>query len=338
VSSGIITAEQASLIRADVIASAGSASSPSRRAPLLGEAAAYAGIVAMLVAAALIGADFPASVTVNIGLSAALTGALWAAALAVRRGAGASMIRIRSVLLSASLGTFAAALILLTHAELGWPLQWAALATAALTLIVAAVQWRLHRRLLQHAGVLSYAVVTAAIAATFVRHDVFQAVGTAIWATGAIWSALAWGGVIAPRRGGLVLGSIAAVAGASALMVPGGTTVLATATVLALVLLAVAIRDLALLTVALVSALFVLPVALDRFVHPLATPAALLGAGALLLAAVVVASRRQRDTLAARPQAPSAGREWAAGSRPAAVVVAAFIAAGTTAAILVIGL
>src|SRR6202050_1657356 len=99
------------------------------RAPVLAEAAAYAGIVAILSGAALAG--YPSRLNPDAVLAAILAARLWGAG-----GAGA-----------------------LGHGDgLGWAIREQAIAAPAATLAVAAVLWRLDRRLPQQVAVLSTAV------------------------------------------------------------------------------------------------------------------------------------------------------------------------------------
>jgi hypothetical protein len=300
---------------------------------VLAEALAYVGIVAMVVAAALADVAFPAGLGPNVGLAAAVTAAFWGAALAVPARLGRQSVRIRSALLFASLGPFAELVAFSTGVGAGWTVRAAALTTAGATLAVAAVLWRLHRRLPQQAGVLLYTAATAGIATTFLDYESLSLIGSAVCAVGGIWFALAWGGLIAPRRGGTVLGAITALLGAGTVLVLG-TSVLGLAVVAAMLLLALAFRDLVLLGLASVSSLIVLPVALDRYFSNLTVPVVVLAtAGAVVVAAVMVAGWRWD-----RPAGPPDAHDWSAGSSRVAVLVSALIAAGAAAAIITLGL
>ena len=344
VSAGLISATQADLIRVDAGATATASAPPvaptgettadpadSGRPPVLAEAAAYIGIIAMLAAAGLAGGAFQGRFGPNAAVAAVLTAGFWGAAAAVPDWRGSAPGRIRSALLFASLLPLAELIALSTGLGLGWAIREVAIATAATTLAAAAVLWRLHRRLPQQGAVLLYATATVGLATTFLARDSLWLAGSAVWAVGAIWFLLARGGVVAPRRGGTVLGAIAAIVGAE-LVLGTGTSVLALGTVLAVVLLAVAFRDLILLVVATAGCLLVLPEAFGRLFGSLATPAVLLAAaGALLVAGVLVAGRR-------RDAAAPAVRDWSSGSRRAAILLSVAIAAAVTAVITTAGL
>jgi hypothetical protein len=305
------------------------------RAPVLAEAAAYAGIVAILSGAAL--AAYPSRLSPDAVLAAILAAALWGAAAAVpdgQRGAAAAVPdgrgrgRIRSALLVASLLPFAELIALGTGDGLGWAIRERAIATAAATLVVAAVLWRLDRRLPQQVAVLSTAVATVGLATTYLAHDSLPLAGAAAWALGAIWFALAWGGVIAPRRAATVLGAVTALLGAGAVMLLG-TSALSLATLLILVLIAVAFRDLILLGLASAGGLIVLPFAVGRLFSSPTPPAVLLAtAGGLLVAGVVFTTRRPaRSARPAEPPKPESARDWRAGSRRTAIALSLLIAA-----------
>jgi hypothetical protein len=189
-----------------------------------------------------------------------------------------------------------------------------------------------------------------------------------------MWFVLAWGSTIAPRRGAMVLGAITALLGAGAVMLVG-TSVLVVATILVLVLIAVAFRDLVLLILASAAALIVLPFALGRLFSSPSPPAVLLAvAGGVLVAGVLVATRRpvrRGEPTAAdadgQPDAPDAAlggrtrgwstsgwstpgwstpgwstrdwstRDWSTGPRRTAVVIAVVIAAAVASVIATVG-
>ncbi len=314
------------------------------RAPVLAEAAAYAGIVAILSGAAL--AAYPSRLSPDAVLAAILAAGLWGAAAAVpdgQRGAAAAVPdgrgrgrgRIRSALLVASLLPFAELIALGTGDGLGWAIREQAIATAAATLAVAAVLWRPDRRLPQQVAVLSTAVATAGLATTYLAHDSLPLAGAAAWALGAIWFALAWGGVIAPRRAATVLGAATALLGAGAVMLLG-TSALSLATLLILVLAAVAFRDLILLGVASAGGLIVLPFAVGRLFSGPTPPAVLLAAaGGLLVAGVVFATRRSARP--GEPPEPESARDWRTGSRRTAIALSLLIAAAVASIIAAAG-
>jgi hypothetical protein len=322
------------------------------RTSVVAEAVAYTGIVAILSGAAL--AAYPSRLGPDAVLAAILAAALWGAAAAVPgeprelgesgepgRSPGESgqpgrgRDRIRSALLAASLAPFAELIALCTGDGLGWAIREEAIATAAATLAVAAVLWRLHRRLPQQAAVLVLAAATVGVATTYLARDSLPLAGAAIWALGAIWFTLAWGGMIAPRRGATVLGTIAALLGAGAVMLLGPSALMI-ATLLILVLVAVRFRDLILLGLASAGGLIVLPFAVGRLFNSPTPPAVLLAAaGGLLVASVIFATRR--PVRRGGPSTNESARDWTTGSRRTAVVLAVLIAAAVATVIAVAG-
>jgi nucleotide-binding universal stress UspA family protein len=137
-----------------------------------------------------------------------------AAGLLVPRGMGVAGLRLRAVLwLAATAGTVGF-LALMGDEVLHWEGEVVTtFATGTATLIAAAL-WAAHRHPVQHAAVLPL-LVAAAAAGTGLLPHVGALPGAAIWAVGVAWALLAWGGVLQPRRFGLILGTVAAVVGAA---------------------------------------------------------------------------------------------------------------------------
>jgi hypothetical protein len=332
VASGVITAEQADLIRADT---AGRQPEP-RGTSLVTEAMGYLGGVIILVALGLVTGqiwrDLPTGA--RLWLVGGVTVLLVAAGAGLGRRFGAPATRLRAVLWLAGTVALAGFLALMGDEAFGWRDDMVALVTATGCAVASAVLWWAHRHPLQHLAVLASLLATAGTATVLLPESDDVLPGLAIWGVAIGWSVLAWGGILAPRRAGIVLGAATGIIAAVSVAMETWGVVLALLTVAVLVAAAVAMRDLVLLAVASVGTLIVLPVVVDQF-FPGVLPAAiaLLGVG-LLLVAVAVATARRRN----RPASDVPGRDWSACPARPALAVAAVIAAATTATILGIGL
>lgn len=337
VSRGIITTEQADQIRADISAEGDRTSTPlaPRATSLVVEAMGYLGGVIILVALGLVAgqvwADLPT--LARLGLAGGVAVLLLAAGAGVRPGLGAPAVRLRAVLWLACSAAVAAFLGLLGDESLRWDGEETALLSAGGCAAVSAVLWWRHRHVLQHLAVLASLLVAAA-AATGLLPDPGTLPGLALWGVATGWAVLAWGGILKPQRAGVIIGAVAGVVGAVAVAGQAWGAVLALLTVAAIVLAAVALRDLVLLAVGSVGTFVVLPVVINRFV-PGVLPAAvaLLVVGLALVATAVITARRR-----SRPARRGSGRDWSAGRPRLALVVVAVLTAATAAAILGAGL
>lgn len=334
VSHGIITTDQAARMRADVpgmASPAGGTPETGRGTSLVTEAMGYLGGVIILVASGLVTGWFweDMSTTVRLALAGAVTVLLVVAGAAVPRHLGAPGDRLRSVLWLLASAALAAFLSLAGSEKFAWDGETVALFAAGGTAVMSAVLWYEHPRLLQHAATFVPLLVTAATATSLLPGSEMLT-GVAVLAVGAVWGVLSWGGVISARRHGTILGAVAMAFGSMLVVGEGWGTALALLTVGALVLFAVASRDLVLLAVASAGALFVLPASMSRlFPGMLAAALALLAVGVLLVAAAVATARRRR----ARPTGP-ARRDWSQGPALVAIVIATTIAVSATLAIL----
>jgi hypothetical protein len=205
-----------------------------------------------------------------------------------------------------------------------------ALLAASGSAVLSAVLWHLHPHLPQHAATLVSLLVVAGTGTYLVtQSDTLPGVG--LWAVGAVWAVLAWGGVIRDPRQGMILGAIATVFASILIVNDDWGAIMAVLTLAVLVTVAVASRDLIMLAVASIGALVVLPATMNRLFP--GTPSAALGLlaiGALLVIAAIVTARRRRG----RP-AGAAGHDWSRGTTRAAITVAALIAIASTSAIIV---
>jgi hypothetical protein len=351
---GLISREQAQLMRADLSTTPAPADLSTTPAPadlsttpapavpatsrgpsLVTEAVGYLGGVIVVAALGLITGQFWPSLptSARLALAGGITAVLLAAGWAVPAHLGGPGRRLRAVLWVASSLGFAAFLALAAGDGFGWDESAVATFAAGGTAVFAAVLWFLHRHPLQHVVVAGSLLVTAGAATTFVSEGGFLP-GVAVWGVAVIWLVLAWGQIVRPRRVGVILGGAVAVFSAMTFAGESWGSVLAVTTVAVLVAAAVLIRDLVLLGVTAVGTLTVLPVVIARFFPGvLAAALVLLIVGLLLLAAAVVTARRRRGARIRPPR-----RDWSSGPPAVAVAVAAVIAVATTAAILGNGL
>lgn len=353
VASGIITAEQAARIRADEQRSAdtgqpvdnapppvqapppaGTAEPAERRVSLVAEAMGYLGGVIILVASGLVASRVWGHLAVGarIGLAGAVAALLFVAGRLVPATLGAPGRRLRAVLwLASSVALFSCLMITGTEG-FGWHDRVVALVAGAGTAVYSAALWSVHRHLLQNLATFTALLVTIAALADLLPNEHLLP-EVAMWAAGVVWIVLSWGSVIGPRPGGFVIGAVTAVVNAAVLMSETWGVVLALATVAGLIAVAVAFRDLALLGVASVGALYVLPRTMSRFFPGVLSAAfALLLVGVVLVVVAVITARRRRDV----PTADD--HDWSSGTPGTASVIAGSVAAVTAVAVVVAGL
>jgi hypothetical protein len=300
---------------------------------LLAEGLGYAGGALLVVAAVIISGVFwgelgPAG---RLGIVLAATALLLGVGVAAPTGTDSGW-RLRAV--SWLLGEVAAAgaLGLLADEVLGLRGERVLLFAATGVAALAAVLWARSPTAAQHAGFVAAAALAAGAAAALLPDGYGYAVGTAVWGVGAAWLLLGWGGVVRSRAAADVCG--AAVAGAGALQTVDATagSVLAVVTAAALVVAGVLVRDLVLLGAGSVVMLVTVPVVMGRwFPDVLSAALALLVVGALLVLGGVRTARRRAD----RPGGPTG---TVGGDPRVAVGAAGVVAAGTLAAVLVLGL
>ncbi|GAB3767347.1 hypothetical protein FB382_001604 [Nocardioides ginsengisegetis] len=293
VAEGIITADQADSIRArqGVDSRAVGTASPG---PAL-EALGYLGGVIVAIAALLLASRFWGDLTPGTRL--ALVGV--AAAVLLLGGSvvpnGDVGSRLRSVLWLAATVAFAGSLSILGSDLLDLAGDHVGVLTTSGATVLAAVLWVAHRAAVQQLVLMVGAMATAGVTIA----DLFSGParpGLGVWAVAAAWAALAQRGLIGRRRLSLGVAAVGLIVGSMLTMSTDAGIVLALATVGAVLLAAVLIRDLVLLAIGAVGTLRILPRAIDAwFPDTAAVPVALLAVGIVLVAVTLWAARRGRS-------------------------------------------
>jgi hypothetical protein len=338
---GLITAEQADLIRKDASSEskvAGSAlTHVSRRRSLIAEALGYLGGVLIVVAASLFTQQYWSNIPTWGRLALPTTAAvlLLAAGWVVGRQHSALTGRLRAVLWLASTAAAAFALWVVGRYALGWRVEEdIALLVGVGTAAFAGVLWLLHRTFVQQVALFAALVVTVTAAAVHLEENQPAPTGLALWGLGIIWLALGWGGLLRPRRAVYGLGAGAFLVGAMTMMPAGDWGyVFALFSVAALVSLAVVLGDLFMLGIAALGALTVLPASVTHFFPgALAAPLALLVTGTVLVVAALRTTRRRNRVPSARTLRDRTG------NRPVAIGLACGGALMATLAAMLVGL
>jgi hypothetical protein len=294
VAAGIINEEQAQRIRADL---ATLPPQQSRGSSLVAEALGYLGGVIVLVGLSFVIGWFWEDLTseARAGVAGAIAVALVAAGAFVPGRPGATA-RLRGVLwLAGSAATFAC-LALVADDLIGWENERVVLTAAGGTTLLAAVLWAVHRHVLQQLMVVGSLLLTA-WSGTMLATESDMWSSLAVWGVGVVWFVMSLPGIV-PASGG-VLGAIGSVLGG--LMMIGDEAewgpLFALATVVALVVTAVARRDLGVLGVGSVGTLIALPFAVEEyFPGELQAALSLVVAGLALVATGVYVARRRRTT------------------------------------------
>jgi hypothetical protein len=327
---GVITSEQAARMREYDVD--GLSAAPSGRTSVVVEALGYLGGATVVSGTLLVSAQYwdDLSTLWRLIVLAVSSLVLLAAAWAVPDSLEAVGARLRSVLCLASTVAVCGLLAVAALDALELDARGAPLLIGSGTATYAVVLWRWTRTPLQHGAALVVLAISTSALVNFldVSRDL---VGLGAWATGVVWALLGWGGLLTPRRLALVLGSAAAVLGAMLTAGSDPGMLLAVATVIAVCGTAVALRDLALLVVGAVGALWTTPAAMTKwFPDSVVAAYALLLVGALLVALAVRTARRSPPHTAM-----PAGR-WSAGSPSIAVTLAVVVVLAVTFVVLAV--
>ncbi len=298
----LITAEQADSIRATekpglpVAPVAVTAQARPEQPSLVIEALGYLGGVLILIAGALVTAQFwsDMSTATRVTLAVSASVLLVVAGLAVpRRGEDTEDVtgRLVAVLLTLGVVGVAASLALVGNEVLDLSGTDTGLLMTLGAALVGGVLWWLRPSILQQA--VTMVALLAAGAVETARFDGDSSLpGLAVWAGGLAWFLLGWGEVLRPRQAVVVLGACALLVGSVMTMGSDAGIALGLATTVGLVLVAVLVRDLFVLAVAGAGAFLVLPPAVNTwFPGSLAAPLALLVVGAVLIAAALTVAR-----------------------------------------------
>ncbi|EWS99708.1 hypothetical protein N865_21240 [Intrasporangium oryzae NRRL B-24470] len=262
------------------------------------EALAYFGGVIAVVALGLIMGTLWESM--SFAARAAFAGvvclALLGAGLAIPAQRSEAGYRLRAVLWAGGTFAFAATTALVTSEGLHWGDGIrVAIATAALTTVVAAVLWRLHPTPLQHAITFAAGLVTVAtVVANWADPDFWPA-ALAVWVVSLVWAVLSHFEVIRPPAVGLIVGSAGLVVGSMMLQEQSWGSFVAIGTIVAIVGVAVLQRRMSLLAIGAVGTFSVVPRAMETwFPGVLAAAIALLVAGLGLVGVAVYIARHGR--------------------------------------------
>ncbi len=298
VTAGIITPEQAALIRErnQALVPSGPAPGPVPTLPRATEALGYLGGVVVVVGAVFIGDRYWAdwSLVARLAVLGGVAAALLGAGFAVPERLGAPGHRLRSVLWLATLAAWAGFLAVLGNQALDLTAARTADLTAAGTAVAAACLWWVHRSFVQQAATMVALMATAAALVADLA-DPDQLPGLGVWLVAAGWLVLALTGRLEPTRAARAASAAAMVVGALMTLPTDAGFLLAIATVAAVVALAIRTGDLLVLGVGALGTLGVLPAAIaEWFPDSDAVPFVVLATGLLLVGVSVWTARRSR--------------------------------------------
>jgi uncharacterized membrane protein len=329
VQAGLIEPAQADRIReAESHRPAGSPALRARpRESLAAEAIGYAGgalvVVAVCVLAARRWDEAPWALRTTLLLAASLGLALIGALVAPSSPRAS---RLRAVLWVLSSGAFAGTLGVTGASGLDLSEESTAVLAFGGAAAHAFIAWSRHRTILTQAAAFAALAATAAAATVKLESDALS--GVAVWGVGVCWVLLALGGVVRPVRIASVLGAATAVLGAAITEGWSAGIVFAVCTALAVLMLAVATGDLALLAVGALGSIVVLPAMIHRWFTGTAAAGVLLLLGLGLLGVATLVARQGKDR-ESRPAVAIPG--------PSALAAAAVVAVVVVAAVLLIG-
>lgn len=293
---GVITPDQAERMRG--YAEQDGSADDSHHGQLVVEGLGYVGGVTVLAGAMLVGAQYWGDLGTAMRLVVLTTGTLvlFCGGAVLPPSTGTLGDRMRAVLWAVSTGTFSGVLAVWGEQSLDLGDRGLPLLVAAGCAVYAAALWASHSTWLQQIVMMAALALTAAAS----LHRLFGSddlPGLGVWGVGIVWVALAWSETLPPRRLGLTLGSATAIFGAMLAASADAGMILTLSTIVAVIVVAVVVRDLVLLGVGAFGALANVPVAMTRwFPDSIAAAVALLVVGSGLVGiAVLIAGRGARS-------------------------------------------
>ncbi len=307
---GVISAEQATIMRADLAALRPAeatttapttpATKPAHASSVLVEALGWLGATIVVIGLGLLIGNWWDELGSwgRIVLIAVVSAALVGAGFALPGATGPSR-RVRVALwLAGSLGSaFAAGLL----AEEVWGSttdERTGVLAALVSAAVSAVLWRVGRHPVQHLATAGALGLAAMFLVSWLYPDDFEWLwpGLALSAVGTLWAGLASAGVIRTEEVGVRVGAAMSIGGVLTTMGSDPGRVVAVLVVAAWVGAALWRSDLVLLGMAALGALIAVPVLVgDWFPGALSAAVALLVVGGLLVGAAVFVARRRRE-------------------------------------------
>lgn len=303
VGASLITRDQAEAIRSFE----GRHAAAEGRVPLIAEALGYLGAALALAAGiAALGQEWNRlSGAARLGALGGGTAVLLVGGSFARSKEEPAIVRLGSVLwfLSAMVGLWFAATLLDEAFSLTGEQQQ--LGTGIATALYAGILYLVRRRALQQAA-LAVGCVTAFVSLGDIVSPIPQSpweieqwIGPSLWLLGVVWIALAWSGVLVPRRTGYGIGAAIALVGpflrGEALLDLG--VALGIGTAVALLAASVRLRETVLLGAGAVGLFAHLVVALgEYFGDTIGMPLVLLASGVLLIAIALASLRLRRFT------------------------------------------
>jgi hypothetical protein len=286
---GIITADQADRMRADV-------TRPTTRGPsLVMEAFGYLGGVIVLAGLSLATSQYlrDLDATARTELAVVIALVLAGAGAAARQRPTPALTRLRAVLWAMSAVALFVGLTLAAADPLDLHGYRLVLFAATGTGLAAGLMWWISRRPTQHA-VFFVCLLLAAEGTADLVSSRSSSLALAAGVVGAAWTVLALAGIVRPRPLGLCLGAAAIISACLGLVDEPWGPVVSLVALVALVGLAVAVRDLVVLAVVSVGTMVVLPRVVLREMHGELAPGLTLVAVGLLLVAIAVFTARRR--------------------------------------------
>lgn len=211
VGNGIITAEQAALMRSSLTGESppvGEAEETESRIPIVTEILGYVGAALAIWAVMFLVSEFWANLSdwAQAALFGALAIALFAGGTALLESSELAFKRLSGVLWAGSVVAIGGTLFIVLNpiAELSAPLTWTLIGVVGIA--AGAPMLRRHESVMQHV-ILYASVVTTIVSLIALGPDVEIFVyGFVVWSVGLIWALVSRAGVLQPSGSGIVLG------------------------------------------------------------------------------------------------------------------------------------